>query len=453
MDLANLYSDNHWCPYPGVVADLNLSFRHTEKASLCSGWDGHKGTRGPGGYLLTDRVAPHEAQYALYEALSSGHYHGTAGVVEADEEKAIFHLIQAAEGGHKEAQHDLYAHYHSLGEVKEATGWLLKAAAPTTWVHVNENVGKKDYPWVEIECNLILSTRHGTNVHWRNCYLRRATRDLEEHAKAGNLDAILDLYEFYQGEYCLRRPNDPNDSLISLHKSCVDNEKALHCLREVAFAGFPIAAHRLYHVFREGQFGVDVDLKEAFKWLSLAASNGAKYCQFALASMYLGKCEHVSREGTSSPEFGYVEVNHEKGLRWLKKAARNGQKDALYRIGQCYQYALHIGAENTVHLTCAFEEDRGFFGENDEYKRVEEGEVHLWIPHEKQLVLRNSDMALRCYIKAARAGSIEAMEELAFIYNDRGGSKINQGRSSGPEVEGEGQDFEGDVRGGGDPKR
>ena len=105
-----------------VVADLNLSFRHTEKASLCSGRDGHKGTIGPGGYLLTDLVAPHEAQYALHEAFSSGHYHGTAGVVEADEEKAIFHLIQAAEGGHKEAQYDLYAHYHSLGEVEEATG-------------------------------------------------------------------------------------------------------------------------------------------------------------------------------------------------------------------------------------------------------------------------------------------------------------------------------------------
>ena len=196
----------------------------------------------------------------------------------------------------------------------------------------------------------------------------------------------------------------------------MDNEKALHWLREAAFAGFPSAAFQLYGACVEGQLGVDVDLKEALKWYSLAASNGAEYCQYILAKLYSGQCGP-----TISSKFCGVEINQEKALRWLKKAARNGQKDALYQIGRCYHYALHIGAENTVHLSSAFAEDRGLYGENDEYKRVEKGEVSILIPHEKQLVLENSDMALRCYRKAARAGSIEAMEELAFIYTDSDG--------------------------------
>ena len=66
-------------------------------ASLCSTWDGHKDIYG----LL---AGPHVAHYALFEAPSSGLFYGTAGVVEVDTKKAIYHLIQAAEGGHKDAQ-------------------------------------------------------------------------------------------------------------------------------------------------------------------------------------------------------------------------------------------------------------------------------------------------------------------------------------------------------------
>ena len=135
----------------------------------------------------------------------------------------------------------------------------------------------------------------------------------------------------------------------------------------------------------------------------LAASNGSEYEQHRVACIYLGKCD---------ADWG-VEVNHEKGLRWLKRAARNGHKDALYRMGQCYHHALFVGAGSTVHLTCANEEDPGFFGEGDEYKRTKGGEVSLWIPDEKTLVFQNPDMALRCYVRAARAGSWEAIEKLA----------------------------------------
>ena len=148
MILAKIHSDTHWRSYPGVMTDLVLSFGHTEKASLCSGWDGHKGRVGPDGHLLTDLVAGYEAHYALHEAFSSGLFHGTAGVVAADEEKAMCRLIQAAEGGHKEAQYDLYAHFHASGEVEKAKSWLLKAAAPSAWMYEN---GEKDYPWVEIQ--------------------------------------------------------------------------------------------------------------------------------------------------------------------------------------------------------------------------------------------------------------------------------------------------------------
>ena len=388
--------------------DLAISFEHLVSASLCSTWDGHKEIYG----LL---VGPHVAHYALFEALSSGLFYGAAGVVEVDRKKAIDHLIQAAEGGHKDAQFELYMHYHQLGEPQKANGWLHKAAIPTdwfSWYYSGRIVLKEECPWVEIDSNLLLSTMDDTHSR-RRFHLKKAFRELEAHAKAGDRHAQLGLSNFYQGEAFLPRAYRDRISPepLLLDKSCVDDEKALYWLRIAAFAGFPSAALQLRSIYENGKLGVDVDLKQAFKWDLLAASNGSEYEQYRVAGIYLGWL---------NADWG-VEVNHEKGLLWLKRAARNGHKDALCMIGRCYHYSLFVGAKSTVHLTCANEEDPGFFGEDDEYKkRAEGGEVSLWIPDEKTIVFQNPDMALRCYVKAARAGSWEAMEELAYIHESGG---------------------------------
>ena len=126
LDLSDIHGGDYWCSYPNVENDLAISFEHLVSASLCSAWDGHKGIEGPS-------VAPEVAHYALFEALSSGLFYGAGGAVEVDTKKAIDHLIQGLEGGHKDAQFELYMHYHQLGEIQEANGWLRKAASPTSW--------------------------------------------------------------------------------------------------------------------------------------------------------------------------------------------------------------------------------------------------------------------------------------------------------------------------------
>ena len=61
---------------------------------------------------------------------------------------------------------------------------------------------------------------------------------------------------------------------------------------------------------------------------------------------------------------------------------------------------------------------------------AEGGNVSFWIPDEKTLVFQNPDMALRCYVKAARAGSWEAMEELAYIHESGGLLYLSYTRSA-----------------------
>ena len=252
---------------------------------------------------------------------------------------------------------------------------------------------------------------YDTGASMREIYLKRATYVFKKQAKAGHTYAEWELSNFFQGESYLPHPYERiSPEPILLHKSCVDNKKALHWLRKAARSGFVSAAFELYRAYGWGKFGVDVDVKKAFKWCSVAASNGAESCQFRVACLYLGRCD------AGFKSWG-VEKDLEKGLRWLKRAARNGHKDPLNRMGQCYHYSLYIGAKNTVHLPCANEKNEGYYGENDEYKRVEEGEVSLWVPDEKTLVFTDPDMAIRCYVIAARAGSIEAMDHLGHIFS------------------------------------
>ena len=114
--------------------------------------------------------------YALFEARSSGLFYGVADVVEVDMKKAIDHLNQAAEGGHKEAQFELYMHYHQLSEPQKANGWLQKAAILTTWFtwcpSSGASISKGEYPRVEIDSNLLLSTMDDTPSFRRTFHLR-----------------------------------------------------------------------------------------------------------------------------------------------------------------------------------------------------------------------------------------------------------------------------------------
>ena len=375
-------------PLPEFRPDMALSLKYMTAAAACSRWDGHKAKR-------DERVAPEEAHYALYEGYMTGILHDVADAIGVDKEEALTHLIKAAEGGHKVAEFDLYVHHHVEGDPEKASDWLHRAASPNRWID------DEDGDLIEARSNVLLSALGDSSEAVKERVLRDAIRKLEPLARAGSKRAQTTLAWCYQEKFHITpiAYDDISMEPLSLPARCVNDTKALYWLRKAAQNGSIGSSSWLSLYYRLGLLGLEINLEQSFKWMLLSACDGDEDSQFNVAAIYIGKAE---------PDYG-VNVNYEKGLQWLHRAARNGHKDALYRLGECYHYSVFLDPVENDGSTSASHAYP--IGNTDA-----DGYVWYAIPEERVVLCRNAQRAYRCFMKAARAGSWEAMSELAHIY-------------------------------------
>ncbi|PRP84674.1 hypothetical protein PROFUN_07924 [Planoprotostelium fungivorum] len=118
----------------------------------------------------------------------------------------------------------------------------------------------------------------------------------------------------------------------------VDVTQGMKYLKLSAESGYIEAIKTLAVIHTNGIPGkVDVDTKEAVKWLTVAGvDHGSDAAIYQLGCLYLA--------GSVDGEEMSTEESQRKGLGYVKQAAAKGNKDALHWIG----HALHQGIEGIV---------------------------------------------------------------------------------------------------------
>jgi hypothetical protein len=137
-----------------------------------------------------------------------------------------------------------------------------------------------------------------------------ATPLIRRAADAGHAEAQATLAEIY-------------------YESGFDEEAAQY-FRKAADQNNAYAQLRLGGMYVEGQ-GVAPDLKEARRWISMAAEQGNKSAAESMASAYIGG-------GLGIPD---AERKGTEALRWIKTAAELGFLPAMEALAGAYRNGTH----------------------------------------------------------------------------------------------------------------
>ena len=143
------------------------------------------------------------------------------------------------------------------------------------------------------------------------CFLYGQAEDynnLLQKAKQGDGGAQFEIAErHYLGEYGVEK----------------NLEQAFKWYEKAAESGDVDAERKVAIMYAKGE-GVEANQKEALNWYEKAAENGDATSQYLVGNFY-----YYGKNG--------VEKNQEKALNWYKKAAENGNtsaKEALVKINQ-----------------------------------------------------------------------------------------------------------------------
>ncbi|RYG63934.1 sel1 repeat family protein [archaeon] len=171
--------------------------------------------------------------------------------------------------------------------------------------------------------------------------------------------------------------------------------------------------------------------KERFKWARIGAAHNIAYAQWLLGTCY--------EQGQGVPE----EVTD--AVKWFRKAAERGNIKGCYSLGLCYEQGRGVGVDyeraNSLYRCVSTLEasefkckdlakNRSIYWNTNEVST----ELLMWIriaaSHGSPMALfylarchergngisRDEVNAMRLYQRAAEAGSVEAMKELAGCY-------------------------------------
>ncbi|UZO08334.1 uncharacterized protein OCT59_028592 [Rhizophagus irregularis] len=255
-----------------------------------------------------------------------------------DEFKAFEFYLKSAEGGNSDAQNNLgYCYQNGIGitkDEKKAFEWYLKASNESN-LHAQYNLG------------ICYQNGIGTNKDDK-----KALEYYIKSAKGEYLPAQYILGNCYQNE-------------VGIEK---DLEKAIYWYRKAADNGNKIAQYNLGNYYKNGEAekgdncaqinlgllyetgeGTEIDLEMAVYWYKKAAENEYKVALYKLGLYYqIGKVvekdetEKGNHYAQNSLGFMYengggTEKNKEKAFYWYNKAAENGNRDAQYNLGECYE--------------------------------------------------------------------------------------------------------------------
>lgn len=110
-----------------------------------------------------------------------------------------------------------------------------------------------------------------------------------------------------------------------------------------AIKGIDEAQLRLAEIYESGLLGVNVNLKESFKWYLLLAESGDISVAFNVAYFY------ANGKGT--------EVNYKEAVRWYDIAVKNGSAAAMNNLAVCYENGngvqVNLGAAFSLYYRAA----------------------------------------------------------------------------------------------------
>jgi TPR repeat protein len=112
------------------------------------------------------------------------------------------------------------------------------------------------------------------------------------------------------------------------------NERLAKCFdwkKRAADAGLPEAQFDIGFSYIDGRYGNGRSGAEMFRWMKLAAEQGHPASQFYVGSAYAGNASVYSNLPTG------VEVNGKEAVRWLEKAAGGGSAGATMNVA-----AIHM---------------------------------------------------------------------------------------------------------------
>ncbi len=143
-------------------------------------------------------------------------------------------------------------------------------------------------------------------------------------------------------------------------------EKSLPLLRAAAEAQDAWAQLELGYCYYNG-YGVKVDMNEAARWFSAAASRGIPRARYALACCYqvgmgrLPNTTHAARLFKLAAEQGDLPAMYELGIcylegqglvrdeaeaaRWFRKAAERDEASSMYLLAACYEHGKGLARD------------------------------------------------------------------------------------------------------------
>lgn len=209
------------------------------------------------------------------------------------------------------------------------------------------------------------------------CALMSCKKDLKSRAEGGDPDAQLELAEMLFNR----------DSLDS------DIDDAVMWYQKAAEQGKVQASLKLAHYYEK-----ELDMDKALKWYEYAAQQGDASAQY---------------------EMGKYEQNTQKSIRWLKKAAKQGHKESIYQLTL---YRLNNRSNDKVTVEEIEKALKPFIDKKDSTALEYMGYLYTGNTHG---IAKNDSLAKMWFEKAANAGSINSMGQLAYMYKYGYGTEKN----------------------------
>ena len=151
---------------------------------------------------------------------------------------------------------------------------------------------------------------------------------LEKRIADGDLDAMMEYAQRYQGEYREEVTPEIAQKIVRCYETCID-------------AGNLTAALNLGAMYYGGEF-IPRDFKKAIRYYEQATESDEKETQLR-AWTNLGYCYYYGRD---------IPVDDEKAFNCYMRAAIQRDANALYKIGDMYRYGRYVAKDEQMALTC-----------------------------------------------------------------------------------------------------
>ena len=149
---------------------------------------------------------------------------------------------------------------------------------------------------------------------------------LEKRIADGDLEAMMEYAELYQGKYREEVTPDIAQKMVKCYKTCIE-------------AGDLTAALSLGAMYYGGEF-IPRDFKKAIKYYEQATESDDEETQL-WAWTNLGYCYYYGRD---------IPVDDEKAFNCYMRAAIQKNANALYKIGDMYRYGRYVKKDEQMAL-------------------------------------------------------------------------------------------------------